>query len=47
MRATAVKHHDSPTLPSICATIVAGANDVGIRISDQGSHLMFLDKLRF
>lgn len=39
MRATAVTHNDSATLPVITATIVAGANDVGIRISDQGNAL--------
>ena len=36
MRATVVKHHGSPTLPVIRATIAEGENDVGIRISDQG-----------
>lgn len=40
MRATVVKHHDSATLPAIRATIVAGANDVGIRISDEGTCLI-------
>ena len=36
MRATIIKHHTSPSLPVIRATIVAGENDVGIRISDEG-----------
>ncbi|KAF5388229.1 hypothetical protein D9615_000433 [Tricholomella constricta] len=35
MRATAVKHSAAPVLPVIRATIAAGDNDVGIRISDQ------------
>ncbi|KAJ7682775.1 alpha-ketoacid dehydrogenase kinase N-terminal domain-containing protein [Mycena polygramma] len=39
MRATASQHRSSSTLPPIRATIVAGANDVGIRISDQGGGL--------
>ena len=36
MLATAQRYHDAPILPPIRATIVAGNNDVGIRISDQG-----------
>jgi hypothetical protein len=36
MRATGFRHRDSVTLPPIRATIVAGENDVGVRISDQG-----------
>ncbi|KIK98040.1 hypothetical protein PAXRUDRAFT_824312 [Paxillus rubicundulus Ve08.2h10] len=39
MRATWFKHRDAATLPPICATIVAGENDVGVRISDQGGGL--------
>ncbi|KAJ7180133.1 branched-chain alpha-ketoacid dehydrogenase kinase [Mycena crocata] len=39
MRATASHHPGIPTLPPIRATIVAGANDVGVRISDQGGGL--------
>ncbi|KAF9247070.1 alpha-ketoacid dehydrogenase kinase [Melanogaster broomeanus] len=39
MRATGLKHRDSATLPPIYATIVAGENDVGVRISDQGGGL--------
>ncbi|KAF9457009.1 branched-chain alpha-ketoacid dehydrogenase [Collybia nuda] len=39
MRSTIVKHRNSATLPVIRATIVAGANDVGIRISDEGGGL--------
>ncbi|KIJ70536.1 hypothetical protein HYDPIDRAFT_172332 [Hydnomerulius pinastri MD-312] len=39
MRATGLKHRNSLTLPPICATIVAGENDVGVRISDQGGGL--------
>ncbi|RDB22502.1 [3-methyl-2-oxobutanoate dehydrogenase [lipoamide]] kinase, mitochondrial [Hypsizygus marmoreus] len=39
MRATVVKHHDSPSLPAIQATIASGENDIGIRISDQGGGL--------
>ena len=35
MWATAVKYRGSP-LPPILATVVAGTDDVGIRISDQG-----------
>lgn len=41
MLATAVKHRGSP-LPPIRATIVAGTDDVGIRISDQGPHIISL-----
>ncbi|KAJ6515867.1 branched-chain alpha-ketoacid dehydrogenase [Mycena sanguinolenta] len=37
--ATASHKLNAPTLPSIRVTIVAGANDVGIRISDQGGGL--------
>lgn len=36
MLATVQKHQDSLTPPPIRATIVAGNNDVSIRISDQG-----------
>ncbi|KAG6916099.1 hypothetical protein DXG01_008426 [Tephrocybe rancida] len=39
MRATAVRHRDSVGLPAIRATIVAGDNEVGIRISDEGGGL--------
>ncbi|KAJ6599040.1 branched-chain alpha-ketoacid dehydrogenase [Mycena vulgaris] len=39
MRATTWHHRDASTLPPIRATIVAGAKDVGIRISDQGGGL--------
>lgn len=39
MRATVEKHHGSLILPTIQATIAAGENSVGIRISDQGRHL--------
>ncbi|KAG6861589.1 hypothetical protein C0995_014496 [Termitomyces sp. Mi166 len=39
MHATVVKHHKSSSLPAIRATIVAGENDVGIRISDEGGGL--------
>ncbi|KAJ6539374.1 alpha-ketoacid dehydrogenase kinase N-terminal domain-containing protein [Mycena capillaripes] len=39
MRATASHHRGSSTLPPIRVTIVAGANDVGVRISDQGGGL--------
>lgn len=41
MHATAVKHNTSTSmsLPVIRATIVAGENDVGIRISDEGGGL--------
>jgi len=38
MRATKLNHRSSSTLPPIHATIVAGENDVGLRISDQGRH---------
>ncbi|KIM90835.1 hypothetical protein PILCRDRAFT_94521 [Piloderma croceum F 1598] len=40
MLATIQKYHDAATLPPIRATIVAGNNDVGIRISDQGGGLL-------
>jgi hypothetical protein len=40
MLATVQKYHDTPTLPPIRATIVAGNNDVAIRISDQGGGLL-------
>jgi len=36
MRATGLRHRDATALPPIRATIVAGENDVGVRISDQG-----------
>ncbi|KAJ6613414.1 alpha-ketoacid dehydrogenase kinase N-terminal domain-containing protein [Mycena sp. CBHHK59/15] len=39
MHATASHHRSAPSLPPIRATIVAGAHDVGIRISDQGGGL--------
>ncbi|PCH41005.1 alpha-ketoacid dehydrogenase kinase N-terminal domain-containing protein [Wolfiporia cocos MD-104 SS10] len=39
-RATRLKHRDSQHLPPIRATIVAGENDVAIRISDQGGGLL-------
>ncbi|KAJ7507840.1 branched-chain alpha-ketoacid dehydrogenase [Mycena galericulata] len=39
MWATTSHHRGASTLPPIHATIVAGANDVGIRISDQGGGL--------
>ncbi|KAJ7908337.1 alpha-ketoacid dehydrogenase kinase [Mycena leptocephala] len=39
MRATTSHHRCAPTLPPIRATIVAGTNDVGVRISDQGGGL--------
>jgi pyruvate dehydrogenase kinase 2/3/4 len=40
MLATVQRYHNAPVLPPIRATIVAGNDDVGIRISDQG---VFLD----
>jgi len=39
MRATGLGHRDATPLPPIRATIVAGENDVGVRISDQGGGL--------
>ncbi|KAJ7771399.1 branched-chain alpha-ketoacid dehydrogenase kinase [Mycena maculata] len=39
MWATVSQHRGASTLPPIRATIVAGTNDVGIRISDQGGGL--------
>jgi hypothetical protein len=36
MTATGLNHRSSSSLPPIRATIVAGENDVGVRISDQG-----------
>lgn len=40
MRAIAITHNGASSLPPIRATIVAGENDVGIRISDQGLHFV-------
>lgn len=40
MHATVAKHHESSNPPAIRATIVAGENDVGIRISDEGTFLL-------
>lgn len=37
MWATSTHHRGASTPPPIRATIVAGANDIGVRISDQGS----------
>ncbi|KAJ3722915.1 alpha-ketoacid dehydrogenase kinase N-terminal domain-containing protein [Lentinula raphanica] len=42
MRATRSKHAGSATLPPITATIAAGDNAVGMRISDQGGGLLTL-----
>lgn len=39
-RATRLKHSNAEQLPPIRATVVAGANDVCIRISDQGGGLL-------
>ncbi|KAH0840152.1 alpha-ketoacid dehydrogenase kinase [Lanmaoa asiatica] len=39
MRATSLRHRNAIALPPIHATIVAGENDVGVRISDQGGGL--------
>ncbi|KAJ7700124.1 branched-chain alpha-ketoacid dehydrogenase kinase [Mycena rosella] len=39
MRATTSYHRGASTIPPIRATIVAGANDIGVRISDQGGGL--------
>ncbi|KAJ7228599.1 branched-chain alpha-ketoacid dehydrogenase [Mycena pura] len=39
IQATALHHHGASTLPPIRATISMGANDVGVRISDQGGGL--------
>ncbi|KAH0587603.1 hypothetical protein H2248_006374 [Termitomyces sp. 'cryptogamus'] len=39
MHATVIKHSKFTSLPPIRATIVAGENDVGIRISDEGGGL--------
>lgn len=39
MRATGLKHRHNTTLPPIHATIVAGKDDVSIRITDQGGGL--------
>jgi pyruvate dehydrogenase kinase 2/3/4 len=36
MLATALKYREASVVPSIRATIVAGIDEVGIRISDQG-----------
>jgi len=40
MLATVQRYHNAPVLPPIRATIVAGNDDVGIRISDQGGGLL-------
>ncbi|KAF8195862.1 alpha-ketoacid dehydrogenase kinase N-terminal domain-containing protein [Mycena galopus ATCC 62051] len=40
MRATTSNNRNVTPLPSIRATIVAGVNDVGVRISDQGGGLL-------
>lgn len=39
MRATGLKHWHDTTLPPIYVTVVAGKDDVGIRLSDQGGGL--------
>ncbi|KAL0574533.1 putative protein kinase [Marasmius crinis-equi] len=39
MRATKLKHRGASSLPPLRATIAAGANDIGIRISDEGGGL--------
>ncbi|KAJ8086673.1 putative protein kinase [Marasmius tenuissimus] len=39
MRATRLNHRNSSSLPPVRATIAAGANDIGIRISDEGGGL--------
>ncbi|KAJ7498894.1 branched-chain alpha-ketoacid dehydrogenase [Mycena latifolia] len=39
MRATTLHHRGASSIPPIRATIVAGANDIGVRISDQGGGL--------
>jgi pyruvate dehydrogenase kinase 2/3/4 len=36
MRATALTHGGATVLPAVYVTIVAGENDVSLRISDQG-----------
>ncbi|THV08529.1 alpha-ketoacid dehydrogenase kinase [Dendrothele bispora CBS 962.96] len=41
MRATRLKHRQSSSVPPIVATIALGANDIGIRISDQGGGFNF------
>ncbi|KAF7332237.1 Protein-serine/threonine kinase [Mycena kentingensis (nom. inval.)] len=40
MQATAAHHRNSESLPVIQATISAGTNDVGVRITDQGGGLV-------
>jgi len=42
MRATRLQHKHATSLPPIYATILAGEDDVGIRISDQGAVCMML-----
>lgn len=42
MSATVLKHLERPSLPPVRVTIVAGADDVGIRISDQGQYSRLL-----
>ena len=41
MTATRLHHRGASTLPSIRATVVAGKDDVNIRISDQGNTNFF------
>lgn len=41
MTATRLHHRGTLTLPSIRATVVAGKDDVNIRISDQGKYNFF------
>ena len=38
MRSTVLKHQGVPVLPPIQVTIVAGENDISLRISDQGQY---------
>ncbi|KAG7096918.1 hypothetical protein E1B28_004321 [Marasmius oreades] len=44
IRATQINNRGSSVLPPVKATIAAGTNDVGIRISDQGGGLLAVQK---
>ncbi|KAJ2922092.1 hypothetical protein H1R20_g15001, partial [Candolleomyces eurysporus] len=40
MHATVLNHHKNGVLPPVRVTVVAGENDIGLRISDQGGGLV-------
>lgn len=39
MQATVAQHGGEPSLPPILVTVVAGADDISMRISDQGQRI--------